>query len=175
MLETITTLVSLTKAAIGTAKGAVDLGNSIKEVVDKPDVDTTALRQTVSQLLDELIRLQAQQLTMQSAVGQLSEEQRRIERFERNADRYMLKRTEQGSLVRELKASHADGDPIHCVCAECYEKQVISFLQPVAHNTFECARCKSRVFMPDGNDIGIRVARSPLSTRWDIHDPYGDE
>ncbi|MGK7664225.1 MULTISPECIES: hypothetical protein [unclassified Marinovum] len=155
-LEAITALIGVGKNAAGMTKTATEIAQNIRSLLAKPDPDTEASNSLVSELLERLIALQSEQLAMQDAMLELHEEQRRIERFQTNADRYTLKRTEQGSLVRELKASHADGDPIHCVCAECYEKQVISFLQLVGHNTFKCGACDRIVYMDDRRGSGIR-------------------
>ncbi|WP_121064673.1 hypothetical protein [Chachezhania antarctica] len=165
-LEAITALIGVGKNAAGMTKTATEVAQSLRALLAKPNPDTEASNRLVSELLERLLALQSEQLSMQSAMLELREEQRRIERFQANANRYTLKRTEQGSLVRELKASDADGDPIHCVCAECYEKQVISFLQLVGHNTFECGECDGIVYMSDGRDSGIMIAPVNRSSRF---------
>lgn len=145
------------KDAVGLGKGATDLALNLKRLLEKPGGKPDATRELVSELLDHLIRLQAQQIAMQGTILQFHEEQRRLERFQAEADRYVLKRTEQGSFVRELKAAYADKEPVHCICAGCYDKQIKSVLQPVAPNTFECRSCGTKVFMPDGQDNGAKV------------------
>ncbi len=159
MLETMTALFGAAGGLIGLTKEATGLVNDIKHLVEKPDIDTVATKKLISDLLDRLITLQTEQIAMQSAILEFREEQRRIEHFKAEADRYALRRTELGSLVYELKPGQADAEPTHWICAACYDKQIKSVLQPVAHNTFECGTCKSRVFMPDGRDSGIMVGR----------------
>jgi hypothetical protein len=94
---------------------------------------------------------------MQGALLGLDEEQRRVDRFQSQANRYALVRTELGSLVYELKPGHADDQPAHCICATCYEQQIKSILQPVAHNTLSCRQCGGQFFKPDGQGSGIMV------------------
>ncbi|MBN7785171.1 hypothetical protein JYP51_09590 [Ponticoccus gilvus] len=157
-LSTITALIGAGSNLAGMTKTATEVTQNLRALLAKPNPDTEATDRLVSDLLERLIALQSEQLAMQGAMLELREEQRRIDRFTANADRYALKRTEQGSLVRELKASHAAGDPIHCVCAECYEKKIISFLQLAGHNTFRCGNCDGIVYMDDGRGSGIMVA-----------------
>ncbi len=74
------------------------------------------------------------------------------------AVRYLLTRTEQGSLVYELDDRKAEGEPAHCICATCYQQKIKSILQPVAHNTLLCGQCGGKFFKPDGRGSGIMVA-----------------
>jgi polyhydroxyalkanoate synthesis regulator phasin len=159
MLETMAALVATGASLVGLAKGATDTAQGIKDLVEKPDVDTAAAKNLVSDLLDRLIKLQAEQIAMQGAILQLREEQRRIDKFEAEAVRYILTRTEQNSLVYELDPSQANGQPTHCICATCYEKQIKSILQPSARNTLTCAQCGGTFYKPDGSDIGILIGK----------------
>ncbi len=151
-------IMTLAGGAIGITKGATEIAQNVRGLIGKPDADPEATKKLVSELLDRLIRLQTEQLAMQSAILDFQQEQRRIERFQAEADRYELKRTEQGSLIYELKQSQANSDPSHCICATCYEKQIKSILQPVAHNTLSCGTCGGTFYKPDGQGIGILVA-----------------
>lgn len=159
MLETMAALISTGTSLIGLAKGATDTAQGLKTLVEKPDVDATATKNLVSDLLDRLIRLQAEQIAMHGTILQLREEQYRIDKFQAEAVRYILTRTEQNSLVYELDPNKANGEPPHCICATCYEKQIKSILQPVAHNTLKCGQCGGTFYKPDGQDSGIRFGR----------------
>lgn len=173
MLEIMTPILAAGASLIGIAKGATDTAKDIKALIDKPDVDTTAAKQLIADLLDRLIRLQSEQIAMKGALLDLEKEQRRIDRFQTEAVRYALTRTEQGSLVYELDQAKANGDPPHCICANCYEKQVKSILQPVAHNTLTCGQCGGTFYKPDGRGSGIMIGR--VSTRYDVLNPYGGD
>lgn len=170
MLESLPAMVGLATSALGLLKGATDIANDIKDLVEKPDIDTGATKQLVSDLLDRLIRLQAEQLALKGTVMDLQEEMRRVDRFEAEAARYALQRTELGALVYELQDSQANGQPPHCICATCYEKRIKSILQPVGHNTLGCTVCGGTFLRPDGRS-GAAIAS--LETGWDILDPYG--
>lgn len=172
MLDTMAAILSAGGSLVGLAKGATDTAKDIKTLIDKPDVDTTAAKQMVSDLLDRLIRLQAAQIDMKNALLNLEQEQRRIDRFQAEASRYTLTRTEQGSLVYELDPSKANGQPSHTICANCYENQIKSFLQPSGHNTLTCGICKGTFYKTDGRGSGIMLGR--VVTRYDPLNPYDD-
>lgn len=170
MLENLPAMIGLATSAIGLVKGATDVANDIKGLVEKPDIDAGATKKLVSDLLDRLIRLQAEQLALKGTVMDMQEELRRVDHFEGEAQRYTLVRTEMGALVYELKQSHAYGQPAHCICATCYERRIKSILQPVGFNTLGCTVCGGKFLRPDGRS-GAATAR--IETGWDILDPYG--
>lgn len=145
---------SLVGAGEGEGEGATEIARNIKSLVERPDHDTTELRLLVSQLLDALIRMQAEQITMQDAVRHADEEKRRIERFEAQSSRYTLERSEFGSFAYVIKQSDGKGEATHCLCANCFGNQVQAILQPVDLNKFQCPNCKATVFWPDGRDNG---------------------
>lgn len=159
MLEAMATLITTGTSLIGLAKGATDAAHGLKALVEKPDVDATAAKNLISDLLDRLIRLQAEQIAMQGTILELREEQHRVDKFQAEAVRYVLTRTEQNSLVYELDPAKANGEPAHCICAACYEKQIKSILQPVARNTLTCGRCGGTFYKPDGQGSGIMIGR----------------
>lgn len=159
MLENIPALIGIAASTIGLAKGATEVAENIKGLVDKPGGDNEGAKRLASDLLDRLLRLQMQQLALQDALRNLQEEQRRIDRFQAEAVRYVLTQTEQGSFLYELDPGHANGEPAHCICATCYEKRIKSILQPVAHNTLTCGVCNGRFYRPDGRGSGIMIGR----------------
>lgn len=178
MFETLPALVAMAKTSLGLAREATGLAKDIKGLSGKPDDLSDEAKDVISALLDRLITLQTEQLAMQSTIAEFEEEKRRHDRFQAERERYRLAKSEQGSIFYEIDPAQAGGDPPHCICAACYDKSIKSVLQPVAHNTFECATCRSRVFMPDGRGSGIlvgEVRRQGLRTGFNILDPYGND
>lgn len=166
MLEAAIAIGTLLNLAITAGKGATEIAKDIDELTQSPDVDTSELKELVSRLLDRLIGMQAQQLAMRSALAEFEENQKRLDRFEQQASRYALVQTDFGAFVRELKPGDQAGEPVHCVCTACYDRQVISRLQPIAHNTLGCPTCKATFLKSDGRGSGIMVA--PVSrSRYD--------
>lgn len=159
MLETITALLTVGGSLMGLSKDATAAAQNIKGLIDKPGGDNEGAKRLASDLLNHLLRLQMQQLALQDALRNLQEEQRRIDRFQAEAVRYVLTQTEQGSFLYELDPDHANGEPAHCICATCYEKRIKSILQPVAHNTLTCGVCSGRFYRPDGRGSGIMIGR----------------
>ncbi len=167
MIEALTPLATLLGVIISTTRDATDIATNVKGLLDEPEFDEIAAKRLISELLNNLIKIQTEQVAMQRVVAAIEQEKRQADQFQAEALRYAAKKTELGSIVYELQPAHANGEPIHCICAACYNKQVISILQPVAHNTFECGTCKSRAFMPDGRGSGIMVGPISRSSRFD--------
>jgi hypothetical protein len=62
-------------------------------------------------------------------ISELETEVTALKAERRKLDRYQLKDYGDGSFAYELKASEADGEPIHRACAACYQQGNISILQ----------------------------------------------
>ena len=158
-LATITTLGGLIGGSLSGVKTGTEIAEKIRELVSKPDVDVTATKQLTSKLLDRLIELQSDHIAMQSALAEIMAQQHRAERFQAEAGRYALQRTDLGAVVYELKPTDTRGEPPHCICATCYDQQIKSVLQPVERNTLGCHRCGGRFLKSDGQGSGIMVGR----------------
>lgn len=157
MIEALIPLATLLGVAISAAKDATDIATNVKGLLDDTELDEIAAKRLISELLNNLIKVQTEHIAMQRMIAAIEQEQRQAEQFQAEAVRYRAKRTEQGSFVYELQPAQANGEPIHCICAACYNKKIKSILQPVAHNTFECGTCHGRVFMPDGQGSAIMI------------------
>lgn len=144
MIAEITALLGLTGATTGVISSAATAAKDIKALFEKPEIDVTGAKQLVSELYDKLIKAQTDHIAIKSAVLDLHEEQRRVDHFAAHAARYALVETDMGALVYELKEASANGEPIHCLCTACYEKQVKSILQPVTFNTLGCPACSAQ-------------------------------
>lgn len=162
MIENLTAILGLASNGVGILKGATEVTQAIKGLVSKPEVDATATKKLVSDLLDRLVRLQTEQMTMQEELLKFQDEQKRRGRFQSQAHRYAMVKTELGSLVYSLKTDEARGEPPHDLCTTCFEDEVKSVLQPVNFNTLECPRCHATFLKPDGRQAAMMgtVSRS---------------
>lgn len=155
MLEALNAVTATLGGLLVVSKGATELTQQIKGLFEKSDVDPAETKQLVSDLLDRLLRIQAEQFAMQSALRDLQEELRKAEHFQTQMVRYALEKTELGALLYTLKPEHAGTEPPHSICAACYQDRVISILQPVAHNTLGCGKCGGKFLKPDGQGHGV--------------------
>lgn len=81
-------------------------------------------------------------------ISHLENEVAALKANQRKFDRYALKDFGAGSYAYELKASEANGEPIHRACATCFQQENISILhfshQSEGQDWFDCFRCKNR-------------------------------
>lgn len=138
--EGTTGLITSSAAAI---KGVLDL-------VRKPDPDLVEIKSLAGDAIDKVIEAKQAQMAMQDKILELENELKKRDRFQMEAQRYTLTKTDMGGFVYALKPSEAGSEPMHDLCATCFDSEIKSVLQPVDFNTLECPRCKARVFKGDG-------------------------
>ncbi|TFV69416.1 hypothetical protein E4K64_33330 [Bradyrhizobium frederickii] len=79
-------------------------------------------------------------------IADLDKQVEKLTAEKRKFDRYQLKDFGGNSFAYELKASEANGEPIHRACATCFQDERISILQ-FSHQSegqdwYTCPRCK---------------------------------
>jgi hypothetical protein len=73
-----------------------------------------------------------------------------LEAWEAEKQRYELKEVGAGSLAYVIKESMRSGEPVHHICAACYQRGHKSILQPRARHpdkTLFCSECKAELFV----------------------------
>lgn len=140
-------------------KTAVDLVEKVKHLAAKPDTDQTALKKQIADLYMEIIVTKQAYMALYDALLDLQQKEKKAQRFQAEAGRYAMTRTELGSIIYSLRPECAGGNPPHDLCAACFEKEIKSVLQPTAHNTLTCRNCGGTFYKPDGRDSGIMVAK----------------
>ena len=87
-----------------------------------------------------------------------------FEAWERQKDRYELKRYEPGVFLYDLKPSMANGEPAHCICPKCYEHKKRSILHGTSlfqgRETLMCHECSGQFI------VGIHVSRATGGPNW---------
>ena len=88
-------------------------------------------------------------------IGALEAEMARMEAWDAEKLRYELKRWGKGAFTYVLKESEARGEPMHALCAACYERAVKSVLQANgeiqwAKHAWNCPTCKFSVKATSG-------------------------
>ncbi len=90
-------------------------------------------------------------------IADLEQQVEKLKAQQRKFDRYQLKDYGNNSFAYELKASEANGDPIHRACATCFHDERISILQFSHHSEgqdwYTCPRCK------DPQHFGAHIRR----------------
>lgn len=158
MMSVISDALALTNGVTGFVTGATAAVKGIVEMTKKPAPDVSEIKRLAIEVIDQLLEAKAAQMTMQDALMKLQDEQKKRDRFQAEAHRYALTRTDLGAMVYSLKPDEARGEPPHDLCATCFEDQIKSVLQPVKSNTLGCNRCGGTFLKPDGRDSGIMFA-----------------
>lgn len=164
-MVTISTIVDLVTTATGSIVGATEAGKNLKEIFARPEVDVTASKQLILELLDKLISAKMAQMDIQESVLALQRELKARDDFEANLARYVLENTGRGATIYTLKAEHHGGEKPHSVCPSCVVDRKKSILQPAIgrSNCLYCPICKAEFLADLGHAAGIMVA--PASAR----------
>lgn len=173
MLSFIKDALTIGEGATGLLTGSTAAVKGVMDLVRKPDPDLSEVKALAAEAIDKLLEAKTAQMAMQDALLKLQDEQKKRDRFQAEAERYVLTKTDMGGFIYALRAAQKRDEPEHYLCASCFEGEIKSVLQPVNFNTLGCTRCGEKVFKSDGRDNGARVGRG-LSSRYDILNPYAE-
>jgi hypothetical protein len=119
------------------------------------------LQQTILQAQSSLFAAHEERTALVETVSQLKKEMTEREAWETEKQRYQLQKVYVGSFAYVVKEEARGTEPIHWLCARCYEEGKKSLLQAtrgiltrgggmeVVH---ECPRCKSSIRAQPGSD-----------------------
>jgi hypothetical protein len=96
-------------------------------------------------------------------ISDLEKQVAKLEAWEAEKQRYQLQELPPGVFVRMLKPTMAGSEPIHRLCAKCYEDGTKSLLQSAGtvhgQETLNCHRCGARMV------VGVYQAPPPQNAR----------
>jgi hypothetical protein len=94
-------------------------------------------------------------------ISDLEQRVAKLEAWETEKQRYELQELPPGVFVRVLKPSMATGEPIHRLCAKCYEDGKKSILQSIGkihgQETLNCHNCGARMVVGIYHTNGPRL------------------
>ncbi|WP_234678924.1 hypothetical protein [Bradyrhizobium monzae] len=151
--------VSAIAAAISAFKGASDIGHAMINLRDAAAFQSKLL-DFQSKLIEanaSVFAAQDERAELLRQIADLDQEISKLKAEKRKFDRYQLKDYGDNSFAYELKASEANGEPLHRACATCFNDEKISILQ-FSHKSegqdwYDCPRCKKN------QHFGTRVRR----------------
>lgn len=124
-------------------KTMMDIAKTMKEM------DTANTRNAaVISLQETILDAQSAYSDLTDRVRELEEQVRRFETWEAEKKRYELKQLYPGFLAYAVKETERGGEPLHAICANCYENGLKSILQSngkliLNEHAFVCLSCKS--------------------------------
>lgn len=156
-LKDIGALIGVAEPGIATLKVATETVQNIKALITKPNPDLHAMQKEIAALYEEIVVTKQAYVALYDALLELQQKEKKAQTFKAEAARYAMTKTELGSTVFSLRPAYAGDEPAHDLCATCFQNEVKSILQPVAHNTLKCGQCGGTFYKPDGQDSGIRI------------------
>lgn len=119
--------------------------------------DATAMQTKRFELQSKILDAQASALAAQEErsslmerIRQLEEETARLKAWDGEKERYRLKKFGDGAFAYVLQEESANGEPVHALCATCYERRQKSILQSngklvIHEHLWLCPICKTSV------------------------------
>ena len=104
---------------------------------------------------DAALTAQTREASLTSRIAELEQEVVGFKDWDEVAGRYVLSNVDGGEAIayrlpEEMKKAN---EPMHYICASCYESHVKSILQPLG-SVMECPKCAYRVTRP-GHDAAV--------------------
>jgi hypothetical protein len=136
-------------ATLGLFKSMLDTAKALKDMND-----AVTRNAAVIELQEKILAAQHQQTSLIEYVSELEEKVAGFEKWDAEADRYELKKFGHG-VARFLKPEAQGSEPSHPICANCFEKREIKFLQQVPTNVarqqlgmgseWRCPACPTKI------------------------------
>jgi hypothetical protein len=130
-------------AGLSLFKTAFDIAKGLKDIND-----ATVRNSAIIELQEMILSARDQQAATLERISQLEKELARFENWEAEKQRYELADVGRGTFAYRLKPSMANGEPLHSICAYCFEDATKSILQPETKaiggsQHLVCNRCDS--------------------------------
>ena len=150
--------ISAFASAFSSLKAAKDIAEAMVSLRDAQAFQSKLI-EFQSKLIDAnsaALAAQDERVALLERVDALEKEVARLKLWETEKGRYELKEIESGAVAYVPKESMRGTEPMHWVCAQCYQNNKKGFLQShhgdVSFTYYKCQEC--------GGEIRIRKPRS---------------
>lgn len=131
-------------AGIGAFGSMMDIVKTLK------DMDSAVARNAaVIELQDKIFAAQVAQSSLLERIGELERKIAGFEKWEAEKQRYELVALYDGALAYVVKEVMQGTEPVHYICATCYQTDQKSVLQGttwhLGEHSLECPVCKTKV------------------------------
>jgi hypothetical protein len=135
--------------AISALKTAKDIAEAMVSLRDTATFQEKRI-ELQSKILDaqgSMLPAQDERSTLIQRIRDLEQEIARLRAWDAEKQRYELQRWGEGAFARVLKQSEANGEPVHALCAACYDRGVKSIIHSNREPTWpkhawDCPTCK---------------------------------
>lgn len=144
----------ITLAAAGLASFS-HINNIVKTFFEARDrainlEQVNALQSEIASIYAGYLALQQQAFALAAEKDNLKKEIASFETWNNEAERYKLVRVRDSVFAYALKESHANGEPPHWLCANCYNKRIKGFVtkyqKHIKSRECNCSNCNFSMF-----------------------------
>jgi Zn finger protein HypA/HybF involved in hydrogenase expression len=136
-------------AGLGALKSALDIAKELKEIDD-----VTRRNAAVIELQEKILSAQSAQASLVERVRELEKELTRLETWDTEKQRYQLTDVGDGTFAYALQQSVSGSEPLHYICANCYEQSKKSILHHMqmggGGHLLTCPSCSSKLVIRHG-------------------------
>jgi hypothetical protein len=127
---------------------AVDITKAMKDLHDANLLQTKTFELTREIMAAQSYAMEAvaAQTALLQQIRDLEAEKTKLEAWETEKHRYELEDVGRGSLAYVIKEAMRNGEPLHKICATCYQHGIKSILQPDSDgwsHLLKCPECKT--------------------------------
>ena len=135
---------SMITGGLASLKAAKDIAEGLVSLRD-----TAKFQGAVVELQGKILAAHADQFSLLERVRELEAKMAQLEAWEAERKRYKLTDYGGGTFAYELKAEAAEGEPMHRLCAACYQQGYKSILQfdfrtAAGQDKYDCPACKNK-------------------------------
>jgi hypothetical protein len=136
-------VIAETISGLHAVKTAFDIAKGLKDIDD-----ATRRNAAVIELQEKILTAQTAQSALVEKVGDLEKEVAGLKAWDADKQRYELKQLTMGFFAYIPKEGMERGEPIHALCANCYQRGVKSLLQSngepqIFKHAWVCHACKT--------------------------------
>lgn len=152
-------------------KAATDITQSMLTLKTDAAVTTKVieLNGVLLGLQGQLNTAHVEQTTLTGRIRDLETEVAQFKRWEQEKERYSLHEFPLGTLAYRVKTEMQGSEPLHYICANCYQKGVKSLLQSCEDGWFKalrCNHCSSIIHIENIPTVGV------ASTNYDPYNGF---
>jgi hypothetical protein len=130
----------------------VNMTKAMKDVRDASLIDGKVfeLQRAILETQQSVFAANEERTTLIEEIRDAKAQIARLEAWNAEKERYELQDVGAGSLAYVIKESMRSSEPVHKICANCYQKAHKSILQPLnrsQQNFLFCPQCKTEFYI----------------------------
>jgi hypothetical protein len=129
-------MVSEFATGLGIFKSMMDMAKGLKDAND-----ATIRNSAVIELQEKILAAQSAQAMLVQRVGDLEKEVAGLKDWKTEKEKYQLTEISPGIFAYVIKSAMQNGEPVHCLCSNCYQQGKKSILNATYQNMSNALHC----------------------------------